>query len=128
MRQQTSRILILDDEEAVRRVLKTALERRGFELDVVGSAPEARTLLSNARYDLVICDIQMPGLNGVDFYQELEGNHPALVERVIFMTGDLVHSDIQLFLDKIHAKVLRKPFDLAGLYEKVDAVLGQDGP
>jgi CheY-like chemotaxis protein len=128
MAQQTPRILILDDEEAVRRVLQNALERLGYELNVASSGPEALTLLSRNPYDLVICDIQMPGLSGIDFYRELERNLPSLADRVIFITGDMVHLELQHFLDTIKANVLRKPFDLEGLYTQVNTILGRDYP
>jgi CheY-like chemotaxis protein len=123
MSENTPRILILDDEEPIRRVLMKALERLGYHLDAASSGPEALTLLSSAEYDLVICDIQMPGLSGLDFYHMLEESHPSLTDRILFMTGDLVQSDVQSFLDKIEANVLSKPFDLTGLYQKVNSIL-----
>lgn len=125
---QQPRILVLDDEEAVRKVLKNALERLGYSLDVASSGREAFELLSSSKYDLVICDIQMPGTSGLDFYRELEGSYPSLADRVIFISGDIVHFDIQHFLDRINAHVLRKPFDLAGLYQQVNSILGTDYP
>jgi CheY-like chemotaxis protein len=123
MSEKTPRILILDDEEPIRLVLMKALERMGYLLDVASSGPEALELLSDAAYDLVICDIQMPGLSGIDFYRELELNYPSLTDRILFMTGDLVQTDVQSFLDEIEANVLRKPFDLTGLYQKVRSIL-----
>jgi DNA-binding response OmpR family regulator len=65
----------------------------------------------------------MPGLSGIDFYHELELNYPSLTDRILFMTGDLVQTDVQSFLDEIEANVLRKPFDLTGLYQKVRSIL-----
>ena len=123
MPQQAPRILILDDEEAIRSVLMRALERLGYQLDLAGSAIEALTLLSNWNYDLLICDIQMPGLSGLDFYRELEINYPSLTNRVVFMSGDTVDSEVQDFLDGVNASVLKKPFDLAGLYREVSKIL-----
>lgn len=123
MPETSPRILILDDEEPIRLVLTKALERLGYPLDVASSTPEALILLSNAEYDLVICDIQMPGLSGIDFYRELEENYPSLTDRILFMTGDLVQTDVENFLDRIKANVLRKPFDLTGLYQKVNSIL-----
>jgi CheY-like chemotaxis protein len=128
MSQQTHRILILDDEEAVRRVLEKALEHLGYELESVSTGPEALALLSSTNYDLVLCDIQLPGLSGLDFFRELESHHPEMTDRVIFMTGDLVRPDLQSFLKKIDANVLRKPFDLSGLYQMVQSILKRQNP
>jgi CheY-like chemotaxis protein len=126
MAQQSLRILVLDDEEAVRGVLKMALERSGYELDTVSSGTEALKILSNTSYDLILCDMHMPGLSGPDFYRQLERNHPAMTDRIIFMTGDLVHSGTQRFLDETKVSVLRKPFDLRQLYQKIDAIIQRD--
>src|SRR3989304_3561118 len=65
------RVLVIDDEPAVLRVLGLLLERNGFRVDTVASARDALRLLEREKFDVVLSDIIMPELSGVDFLREL---------------------------------------------------------
>jgi len=81
-------ILVVDDEESVRRALQKILERGGMSVISAASAAEALSLVDGGRnVDAVVSDVLMPGMSGLAFYDELIRRSPALLRRVIFLTG-----------------------------------------
>ena len=81
-------VLVVDDEESVRRALKKILQRGGMSVSEAGSAQEALTLVnSGSGVDAVVSDVLMPEMSGLAFYDELIRRSPALSGRVIFLTG-----------------------------------------
>jgi DNA-binding NtrC family response regulator len=82
-----ARLLVVDDEPEIRRGLQAMLRRFG-RVDVAESAAEARALLSpGVRYDLVLCDLMMPGESGEELYSWITRARPDLAARVAYVTG-----------------------------------------
>ena len=81
-------VLVVDDEESVRRALRKILERGGMSVIEAGSAADALTLVAaGSGTDVVVSDVLMPEMSGLAFYDELIRRAPALGRRVIFLTG-----------------------------------------
>lgn len=81
-------VMVVDDEEAVRRALRKILERGGMTVVEAESAEAALGLLARgAQVDAVVTDVLMPGTSGLTFYDELLTRAPALQGRVVFLTG-----------------------------------------
>jgi len=76
-------------------------------------------------YDLAICDIKMPGINGQRFYQTLLQRQNPLGEHVLFVTGDLVTPRTQEFLERHHLAHVAKPFRMEELSGAVHTMLGK---
>lgn len=123
MSSHTRRILIVDDDKSVLKVLKVALQRVGYEIDIVNDGGEGLARLSDTQYDLIVCDMQMPGMSGSEFHERLSEDNPKMVDKVLFMTGDIVRSKTQEFLKEAHAVYIIKPFDLSALYQKVQEAI-----
>jgi two-component system NtrC family sensor kinase len=70
-------------------------------------------------FDLVVCDLKMPRLDGRAFYRRLASEAPSLARRVIFVTGDVLGTDAETFLDESGCRWLAKPFRLADLLRVV---------
>lgn len=106
----TARILVIDDEEAILSSLKLALRRYDVHAE---SDPKValERLESGERFDLVLCDLVMPGMSGMDMYKALQRNRREMLPRVIFMTGGAFTADLRSFLGSIRNTVLHKPFD-----------------
>jgi CheY-like chemotaxis protein len=119
------RILIIDDDKNVLKVLKVALQREGYEIDIVRDGNEGLARLANTQYDLIVCDMQMPGLSGSDFHARLNEHSPEMADKILFMTGDIVRSKTQEFLKETRAVFINKPFDLSALYQKVREAIDQ---
>ena len=113
------RILIIDDEPLFREFVFQALSTSGYDVDTLESAVEALRVLGRSQYDLVLVDIRMPIMTGIEFFQGLEELDPDLQSQVIFMTGDVATPSTQQFLDKANRPVLTKPFDLTVLRQVV---------
>ncbi|MDO9264892.1 MAG: response regulator [Desulfosalsimonadaceae bacterium] len=77
------RILVVDDEEAIRNLLKQILEREGYECELAEDAEKASGFLSNKRFDLVISDVQMPGKSGIQLLEEIKTRYPNLATLLI---------------------------------------------
>jgi PAS domain S-box-containing protein len=108
------RVLVMDDEPQLTRVIETLL---GGE-HAVTSANSGRTalaLLVEHRYDLVLCDLIMPELTGMDVYEEVARRDPAAAARIVFMTGGAFTERARSFLAAHDNPVLAKPFSLEDL-------------
>jgi two-component system NtrC family sensor kinase len=110
-----ARILVIEDEPAVLEVVQRALMRKGYLVEGTESGQEGLELLESQSYDLILCDIRMPGMSGIEFYQKLEKKKPEMLARLIFTTGDTISPGSQSFLKLINATVLPKPFELEKL-------------
>ena len=78
-------LLVVDDEEAVRRMLKKLVERRGYRADTAGSLKEAREKLESQSFELVLADVNMPGGSGLELLTEITENHPETA--TVMVTG-----------------------------------------
>ena len=109
------RILVVDDEPNIRVLLPEVLSKDGHTVELASNGQQALEMIHEDRYDCVIMDIRMPGAGGTDLYQHINESNPALVQKIIFITGDTVRSDTRKFLEATGNPALNKPLDLAGL-------------
>ena len=122
------RALVVDDEAAVRTVLRRWLHRRGWRVDEAPDGVEALARLMHSEsaaqqpYDLVICDLRMPRLSGPELFQCAAANHPHVVRRLVFASGDVDEQGAAAFLAAAACPVLEKPFSLRSLAEIVTMV------
>ena len=108
-------VLIVDDEESLRRALLTFLKRRGIHAVGVADGVEALRALRETRFDAIVSDVRMPGMNGREFLERLRQDHPAMVSRLIFSTGDTFAPDTAALLQEAGVPSVVKPFDFAQL-------------
>lgn len=110
-----SRALVVDDEPLVGRSIRRAL-RATHRVFVVHSGPDALELLgAGEQFDIILCDLMMPEMTGMQVYEEVCERWPRLAERMVFMTGGAFSPKAQAFLDARDENYLRKPFDLGEL-------------
>jgi signal transduction histidine kinase/ActR/RegA family two-component response regulator len=112
-----ARVMVIDDEPSIGVLLREVLAMADFEPESFTSARAALQRLAEAPFDVIVCDINMPGMNGKEFYRHLQAHQPALASRVVFATGDLVSDHPDLFHEGHTHDVLLKPF-------KFDQLLG----
>ncbi len=118
-----SSILVVDDEPMIIDLLLEVLRDQGHRLDTASNGEEAcRKVLSNT-YDLVITDIRMPRMNGIEFYSTVVDERPDIKGKVIFTTGDLNSQEILDFFATVDAWVLPKPLEADGIRDMVSKVL-----
>ena len=103
-------ILVVDDEPDVAELLSEALLLDGHRVDTANSGAAALNRLRDRSYDLVFSDMKMPGMSGVELYDEVARRRPGLERRIIFITGDTLNPVTKQFLDRTGAVSLSKPF------------------
>lgn len=114
-RKVIKRILVVDDEEQVRKMLRKMLEREGYEVVEAADGNEAINRHSEQSFDLIITDIIMPGKEGIETIIEIKNNDPEA--QFIVVSGSCWYgSDVEFDMAKIlDAKILRKPFEREAL-------------
>ena len=109
-----ARVLVVDDEPAVGFAVRRVL--RGHEVAVVTTAQEALDILATGKeFDVILSDVMMPGMSGIEFYAALARLHPRMASRVVFVTGGAFTPESNAFLDRVSNERLEKPFDLHDL-------------
>jgi signal transduction histidine kinase len=108
-------VLVVEDEAALGAAVAEALADAGFAVDRASDGIEALERLQGRRYDLIVCDLKMPRLDGTAFYRQLEKIDPSMAQRVLFVTGDVAGTDAERFLEETGCRWLAKPFRLKDL-------------
>jgi signal transduction histidine kinase/CheY-like chemotaxis protein len=109
-------ILLVEDEAQVARSVTALLTREGHRVDTMHSAEEAvARLKSGAPYDVILSDFRMPGIGGEGLCGWIRTEQPELLDRLLFMSGDLLSPRTETFFEGANRPVLAKPFTLAAL-------------
>jgi DNA-binding response OmpR family regulator len=111
-------VLVVEDDPAIRRLVKMVLERHGFAVEVASDGLEAVLKLGLADYEAIILDLMMPNLDGFTFLQTLAENDPERLRRVI-VTSAASPAVIRERMTGAPYHVLPKPFDIGELVERV---------
>ncbi len=117
------RILVVEDEPTVAQLMVDVLREEGHEVDVVLDSQEGLTRISRSRYDLVVCDLRMPRLDGPAFYDALVRAGSPAQHRIIFVTGDTLAPRTLEFLERNRLPYLAKPFLVEELKLAVNRLL-----
>ena len=120
---QGGAILIIDDELGMQNALRRLLQRRGYAVTTANNGQEGLTALESSAYDVILCDVRMPDLDGPGFYHELERRYPHLLSRLIFLTGDVLSLESQAFFDQVNCPRLIKPFRADDIQQAVQQLL-----
>jgi signal transduction histidine kinase len=112
-------ILVVEDEEALATAVTDALRDAGYVVEWAGDGEQAFAKVQAKRYDLVVCDLRMPKLDGRAFYRSLSESVPAMRKRIVFVTGDVAGTNAEKFLNESGCRWLAKPFRLGDLLQAV---------
>jgi signal transduction histidine kinase/CheY-like chemotaxis protein len=119
-------ILIIDDEPSVLQFLEQYLTTEGHYVDAVDNANDALRAFNNKRHDLILMDILMPDIGGIELYKKFERMDKSVGDRVLIMTGDILGKPTKAFLSKTSAPYIEKPFDVDALMTKIDEIMSQN--
>ena len=109
-----ARILIIDDEPYVRNALSRAL--KDYELVTASNGEEAMIKLDEGQpFDLILCDLMMPGISGMDLYHHLCKSKLGREDSLVFLTGGVFTDEAQEFVSQVSNPVVQKPFDFQQL-------------
>lgn len=120
------RVLIVDDEPAVRRALEKAMSRAGYHVFLAPSGEQACEILLAESVDAVLMDLRMPTMSGRTLYHVILSQWPELASRVAVMSGDAEGDDEREWLEMYRLPVITKPFELAAVIRMVEALAATD--
>jgi DNA-binding response OmpR family regulator len=121
-----ARILVIEDEPSVAAFLRTALERRGYEVTASSSAVEGLRLLALHDFRGVISDFRTPGgITGSDVHDWLLRHRPEMASRIIFITGDTASDETIALLALAGTPCVEKPFRVQQLMDAVEKTIGK---
>jgi CheY-like chemotaxis protein len=118
-----SAILLVDDEPGIAKALPRLLQRDGHTIDTAANGRLALAMLQERSYDLILCDLRMPELDGPGLYRALEQQQPQLCRRFLFLTGDTLSPEVQAFLAQSGVPRLTKPFNAAEVRRAITLAL-----
>jgi len=117
------RVLVVEDEPTVAQLIADVLRDEGFEVETLLDGRDAPDRIARGRFDLVVCDMKMPNLDGQSLYESLAPARKIMQARFLFVTGDVMGAKTQAFLKKNGVPHVAKPFRVEELLEKVRQVL-----
>lgn len=116
-----ARILLAEDDDQLRLFLSRGLQRAGHIVDAVGDGNAALDLTEEANFDLLLADVVMPGLDGIELARRVGRLQPGI--RVMFITGFAGVAMREEGLTPNRPRVLAKPFHLRHLIDEIEALL-----
>jgi len=120
-----AKILVVDDEAAILTFLHRLLTDMGHSVETINNADAALERLKTERYSLILLDIKLPGMSGIELYHHIEEIAPALTRRVMFITGDVMEGATRSFLEKAEVPHITKPIDIEELKKMMNNALNQ---
>ncbi len=124
--QRPRRVLVVDDEAMIRRVVASFLESRGYEVETAGGGREALEMLDSAEYGLVVLDAAMPEMDGFETMRRFKPVRPQLA--VVIISGSARDEIVERFQPLGPDAVLHKPFEFSELQGVLEKVFGDREP
>jgi len=117
-------INVVDDDESIRFLLRLMLERAGYDVVEAESGEECLEKFDSVRPDLILLDINMPGINGWDVCKEIKERMPAILVPISMLSGLKTEEDLRKTFDYAHADAhIKKPIDRRELLDTVKILL-----
>jgi CheY-like chemotaxis protein len=123
-----ARVLVVDDEPLIGRSLRRSLSEQDEVVAVTSAAAALTRLRRGERYDVVLCDLMMPQMDGIEFHRRLSEILPEEASRIVFITGGAVTARVEAFFRRIPNVLLEKPIDLEGLRALIERRMGAVAP
>ena len=117
-------VLIVEDETALATAMAESFTDAGYLVDRAGDGEEALARLEDGHYDIIISDLKMPRMDGIQLFGALREGHPEMTEHILFVTGDVIGTDAERFLAESGCRWLAKPFRLNELLRVAREVMG----
>lgn len=117
------RVLVVDDDPGVATIVKRILSRDHDVETSPGGAQALERLASGDAFDVIVCDLMMPSISGIDVYEEIVKAHGSLADRVIFVTGGAFTPKSSAFMESVSRPCLAKPFDPRELRRAVASLM-----
>lgn len=121
-------VLVVEDEISIREMILDGLSLRGLRVECVSSGEEALQRTRQRSFDLILCDLRMPGISGRQVYEQLRSRPDGSPQPFLFMTGDLADEDSLDFLKGGEVRAVHKPFRMADLVSAMSEAMSAGQP
>jgi CheY-like chemotaxis protein len=119
-------VLLIEDEPAVMSYVRAVLERNGYEVVCSGSGVDGLKQLESGEFMGVVSDMRTPGgVDGADVYAWISANRPALVPRLVFITGDVASDETAATLFRTGIPCVEKPFRVQQFLSVIEKTVGK---
>ena len=118
------RVLLIEDDEAVRVSMQRFLARNGWQVHEAMDGLAGLELALREAWDVIICDVNLPGLSGLELYDRLQANDPDRLRNVLLVSGDSRTAGVAAFQKRTGATILEKPFELSEFRRAVEQAAG----
>ena len=113
-------IAALDDEPMILELLHDNLCEQGHRVSCFATPQELLAVLWRQRFDVILSDVKMPTMNGLEFYERVAEQYPMQARRILFLSGDVAGAQIRGFLERTDCPYLAKPFRQAALLDAIN--------
>lgn len=114
-----ARILVIDDKDEARSILRKHLAGAGHDVVEASDGRTDMQLLEASAVDLVVTDLYMPEMDGIEFYEEFRRTFPELASHILFVSAFADHPEVQAFLRRTGRPVVAKPYEIAEFVQTV---------
>jgi two-component system NtrC family sensor kinase len=118
------RVLVIDDEPDLRTITAAMLRSDGHDVQTAVDGKEGLALIGRNPFDLILCDLRMPAMDGAALYEEVRRDHPQALKRIVCVTAQAHSPEYGPFLREVDAPVLEKPFTPQQLRQIVSRMTG----
>jgi PAS domain S-box-containing protein len=118
--------LIVDDEPGIVAVLSEIVSGIGYDVTTATNGVEAMERITSGTYDVILCDMRMPNMDGVKLFETLKKENEVLAHRIVFVTGDTVSPDTRAFLKSTGNRWLSKPFKIEEVIDIVNNMVEKE--
>jgi len=115
--------LIIDDNASLRTLLEVFMQSLGFQTDLAENGGLAFGLIKKNDYDVIVSDIDMPVINGVELFDLIVKHAPHLISRIVFTTGNSLEGVYRDFFMQVPCPVVLKPFSLHELADTIGSIV-----
>ena len=120
-----ARMLVVDDDKIVQEFLTEVLTEEGHEVESVANGNDALKRLGSEEYDVILLDIKLPDMSGIEIYKQLQKSSKPLARKVIFIPGDVMEKDTMSFLARARPAYITKPFEGEQIKNDVNLILAE---
>jgi PAS domain S-box-containing protein len=118
-----SKILVIDDEIGILDSLSRILAKHGHKVETTDNCEEALRMIKNTEYNYILLDVKLPGMSGIDMFNQLKKEDASVVNKLAIITGDTMEPDTQAFLEYAKVPCFVKPFDTKNFIRELNSLI-----
>jgi PAS domain S-box-containing protein len=119
------KVLIVDDELPMLNAMDRSLSTLGYTVTTAKNSIDARALISSTAFDVILLDVKMPGMTGIEFYYEVEGKNPEMLKNIVFLTGNALDQETHTFFQEKQVPYIRKPVSANNIIKKIQETISR---